>query len=170
CRSADDRIGAVDRLEHVQVKLFSAGHADVEAVPLNRFVDALRVNRQDLLRALERRIVQCRTVDRTEDGLLFFGQRLRRAGEERRGEKLYLRHVIRFDDASAQSGAAVGNTPAFLVAGKLAVEDHGLEVKLLPRLPNERPTGATGDALAMTVSLRCAVNLRAGGNHQFAPV
>ena len=39
-----------------------------------------------------------------------------------------------------------------------------------PRLPDQRPTGAAGDAFAMPVGLRRAVNLRAGGDHQFAGV
>src|SRR6266545_5106288 len=75
-----------------------------------------------------------------------------------------------FHDSCPQPRAAVGDAPAFLVAGKLAVQDDGFKAKLLPRLPNQRPTGAAGDTFAMTVSLRCAVDLRAGGNHQFAPV
>ena len=42
--------------------------------------------------------------------------------------------------------------------------------KFLAGLPDERPTVAAGDALAMAVGLRRAVNFRAGGNHQFAGV
>src|SRR5437867_3658881 len=47
-----------------------------------------------------------------------------------------LRHVVRFDDASAQTGAAVGDAPTFLVAGKFAVESDGLQAEFLaaPRI------------------------------------
>ncbi|MEK7685887.1 MAG: hypothetical protein AAB466_10745 [Verrucomicrobiota bacterium] len=64
-RSADDGIGTVNRLEDVEVKLFSTRQANVETVSLDGFVDALRVNRQHFVRALKRRIVQCRTGDST---------------------------------------------------------------------------------------------------------
>jgi len=57
-RTADDGVAAVNRLEDVQVKLFSARHADVEAIPLDRLVNPLGINRENLLRALKRRVVQ----------------------------------------------------------------------------------------------------------------
>ena len=44
------------------------------------------------------------------------------------------------------------------------------ELKFLAGLPDERPTAAAGDAFAMAVGLRRAVNLRACGNHQLARV
>ena len=69
-------------------------------------------------------------------------------------------------DASAQAGAAVGDAPAFLVAGEFPVECDGLQPEFLAALPDQRPTVAAGDALAMPVGLRRAVDFRAGGNHQ----
>jgi hypothetical protein len=112
-------------LRDVEVELFAAGHADVEAVALNCFIDALRVNGENLLRALKRCIVQRRTVDRAKHGLLFLGQRSGRTGEKCRGKKFYVRHVIGPYDAPTQTRAAVGDAPAFLVAGKLSVQDDG---------------------------------------------
>ena len=85
-RAADHGVAAVNRLEDVEVELFSARHADVETVALNRFVNALRVNRENLLRAFKWRVVQRAAVHRAEHRLLFFGQRarLRRRGRWRR--------------------------------------------------------------------------------------
>jgi hypothetical protein len=42
-RAADRDFAAVNRLEDVEVKLFAARHADIEAVALDRLVNALRV-------------------------------------------------------------------------------------------------------------------------------
>jgi hypothetical protein len=49
---------------------------------------------------------------------------------------------------SADSGAAVGNSPAFLVAGELSVERDGFKVKFLAGLPDQRPATAARYALA----------------------
>src|SRR5436190_18406028 len=169
-RSADDSIAAVNRLEDVEVELFPARHTDVEAVALDRLVNPLRVNRENLLRAFKRRVVQRAAVHRAENGLFLFGERVRRAREESRREQFDLRHVVGLDDASAQTGAAVRNAPAFLVAREFAVESDGLQAQLLAALPDQRPTAAAGDAFAMPVGLRRAVDLRAGGNDQLARV
>src|SRR5438094_2015804 len=81
-RAADHGLAAVNRLEDVEIKLFAARHADVETVALDRLVNALRVNRENFLRTLKRRIVQRRAVDRAEDRFLFLGERARRARQK----------------------------------------------------------------------------------------
>ena len=73
-RAADHGIGAVNGLEYVEVKLFSARHPDIESVLLDRVVDAFGILRQDLLRAFKGRIVQRRSIDRPKNGLLCFRQ------------------------------------------------------------------------------------------------
>src|SRR5713101_2381742 len=80
-RAADHGLAAVNRLEDVEVKLFAARHADVKAVALDRLVNALRVNRKNLLRTFKRRIVQRRAGYRAKDRFLFFGQCPGRTGK-----------------------------------------------------------------------------------------
>src|SRR6185369_13470484 len=169
-RSAYDCVAAVNRLEDVEIKLFPARHTNVKTVALDRLVNPLRIGRENFLCAFKRRVVQRTAVDRSENGLFLFGERISRAGEERRGEQLNLSHVVGLDDASAQTSAAVGNTPAFLIAGEFAVEHDGLQAQLLAALPDQRPTAAAGDAFTMPVGLRRAMDLRAGRDHQFACV
>src|SRR5437867_6394685 len=72
--SADDGIAAVNRLKNVEIELLPARHANVEAVALDRLVNALRVNRENLLRTFKRRIVQRRAVYRAKDRFLFLAE------------------------------------------------------------------------------------------------
>src|SRR5689334_1339071 len=75
-RSADNGIAAVNRLEDVEVKLFPARHANVKAVLLDRVINSLRIDGENLLRTLKRRIVQRAAVHRAENGLFLFGERV----------------------------------------------------------------------------------------------
>ena len=89
------------------------------------------------------------------------------ARKERRGEEFDLRHVVGLDDASAQTGAPIRDSPAFLVAGKLAVEQWP-SAGVLAALPDQRPTAAACDAFDAGRSAPCR-GLRAGRNHESAP-
>ena len=93
-----------------------------------------------------------------------------RAGQKCGGEEFDFGQVVGLDEAPAQAGAAVRYPPAFLVAGELAVKRDGIEPEFLAGLPHQRPTVAAGDAVAMPVGLRRAVDFRSRGNHQFAGV
>ena len=140
-RAAERGIGGVNGLQDVEIKLFSARHADVETVLLNRIENLLRVGLQHGLRARKGRVVERGAVDGAEDGLLFFRQRARRAGEERRGKKFDVGEIVGLDDLAAQTGAAVGDGPAGLVGVvfKLAVKGDGLDLHFHPVLPDQRP-------------------------------
>src|SRR4030095_4495538 len=102
-RSADSGIATVNRLEDVEIELFSTRYADVKAVALDRLVNPLCINRENFLCAFKRRVIQRAAVDRSENSLFLFGERISRAGEECRGEQLDLCHVVGLDDASAQT-------------------------------------------------------------------
>ena len=160
--AADTSVRRVDGLQHVKVKLFSGRDTDIEAVPLDGFVDALRIGSQHLLRSFERGVIERRGFDRSEDCLLFFGKRIRGSTEEGCGEHFDFRHVVGFYDAAADAGAAICDAPPCLigVVVKLPVQSDGLEAEFLARLGNEPPGRAAGDSLAGPIRLRCAVNLR----------
>jgi hypothetical protein len=77
-RAADACIGSVNGLKDIQIKLFSAWNTHIKTVALDCFVNVLRVNGQNLLRALERRIIQRGAVDGAKNRLLLFSQRVGR--------------------------------------------------------------------------------------------
>ena len=56
------------------------------------------------------------------------------------------------------------------VVVKLAVQGNGFKLHFLAVLPDQLPTGVGGDAVALPVGLRHAVNLRARRNNQPAAV
>ena len=169
-RAAERGIGAVNGLQDVEIKLFAAGHADVEPVLLDRIQNLLGVGLQHRLRAGKGRVVERGTVDGAKNGLLLFRQGAGRAGKERGGKQFDVGQIVGLDDFAAQPGAAVGDGPAGLVGAvvKLAVQGDGLDPHFLAVLPDESPTGVAGDALALPVGLRHAVNLGARRNDQFA--
>ena len=123
--AAERGIGGVNGLQDVEIKLFSARHADVKTVLLNRIENLLRVGLQHRLRAREGRVVERGTVDGTEDGLLFFRQRARRAGQERGGKQFDVGQIVGLDDFAAQTGAAVGDGPAGLVGVRCQTRGQG---------------------------------------------
>ena len=53
---------------------------------------------------------------------------------------------------------------------KLTIQGDGFKLHFLTVLPDQRPTGAGGDAVALSVGLRHAVNFRARRNNQPAAV
>ena len=160
--AADTSVLGVDGLQHVKVKLFARRNADVEAVPLDGFVDALRISRQHLLRSFERGIIERRGFDRSEDCLLFFGKCVRGSTEEGGGEESDFCHVVGFYDAATDAGAAICDAPPCLIGVviKLPVQSDGFEPEFLSRLRNEAPGRAAGDPLAGAVGLCCAVDFR----------
>ena len=168
--AAERGIGVVNGLQDVEIKLFSARHTNVEPVLLNRIQDLLGIRLQHRLRAREGRVVERGTVDGSEDGLLFFGQRAGRAGQERGGKEFDVGQIIGLDDLAAQAGAAVGDRPAGLigVVFKLAVKGYGFDLHFQPVLPDKRPVVAAGNAFTLMVGLRRPMNLRSGRDHQSA--
>src|SRR6185503_10754861 len=89
--TAKTRIGPVNGLLDVEVKLFARGDPDIKAIALDRFVNALRVNGKNLLGSLEGRIVQRAAVNRAKDCLFLLSQGTGSPAEERGGKKFYFR-------------------------------------------------------------------------------
>lgn len=171
-RTANGSVGAVEGLQNVEVKLFSARHADIKPVLLNRIRNLLCIDFKHILSPLKRRVVKRRAVDGAKDGLLFFRQGSCRTGKKSGGKQFYFRQIVGLDEFPAQPGTAVGDGPAGLVgiARKLTVEGDGFDLHFFAILPNQRPTGAAGDAGTLVIGFGRPMNFRPGRNYQPADV
>ena len=106
--SASRCVSPVNGLENIEVTLLAGGHADKEPIALNGVINALGVDLEHGLRALEGGVVECWAGHGAKDCWLRLGQSARRSGEERGREELDLGQVIGFEEFSAQAGAAAG--------------------------------------------------------------
>ena len=167
-RAAKRGVRAVNGLQDVEIKLRAAGHADVEPVLLDRIQNLLGVGLEHGLRAGKGRVVERGTVDGAKNRFLLFRQRAGCAGKERGGKKFDVGQVVGLDELAAQAGAAVGDGPAGLIGAvvELTVQGDGPDSHFFTILPDESPTRVAGDALALPVGLRHAVNFRARRDDQ----
>src|SRR5262245_44655390 len=92
--ATDERLGAIDGLQDIQVKLLSAGNPDIKTVALNGLEDPLRVNLKHLLRAFERSVIERTAIHAAEQSSFLLGQGAGGAREQRRGEQFDFREVV----------------------------------------------------------------------------
>ena len=96
------------------------------------------------------------------------GQRRSRSAEQCRRKQFEFGKVVGFQDLAAQTGAAVGDSPAVAVGVFFPVEGDAVQMEFLARVPHQRPAAVTGYTFALAVGLSRAVDFRASRDDETA--